>query len=190
MQTPVEVMVGQDNIICAVNTAWNHFAVENACEDLLAEHVVGQSLLDYVEGGATRIYVETMLHMVRQGDQLLSCPYRCDSPDMRREMEVRLFPPINGVVKMQHRLVSERPLYHHTTFQTVAENRHACAEQIKRCSHCNNLRVHWKWYDVEEIEKAGLRHLAEPIQVYYGICDRCCGTLDQKVVIQQQSMVM
>ncbi|ABK44111.1 hypothetical protein Mmc1_1602 [Magnetococcus marinus MC-1] len=189
MHAAVEITVDASNLICAVNTAWHRFARENGCEHLTDEAVVGRCLFDYIEGGATRIFVETMLHAVRHSQTPLVCAYRCDSPDLRRDMEMTLYPPVSGLLRMQHRLVRERPLITPVVFNRVPENRYACAEQVKRCSHCNALRVRWSWHDVEQLEELGLRSGENPLDVYYGVCDRCHDELASKIEMLGQLCV-
>ena len=76
-----------DNIVW-VNSWWLAFARENDAVELADPAFLGQSLWDSIADEQTlELYQEIHTH-VRGNDQTRVVPFRCDSPTVRREMQL------------------------------------------------------------------------------------------------------
>lgn len=79
----------QDRVVFA-NAEWFDFARENSAVSLKPEVVIGVSLWDFICSSETRHLFEILLKQVRATGKSVTLPYRCDSPDCRRFMELRI----------------------------------------------------------------------------------------------------
>ncbi|MEG3619005.1 hypothetical protein V5T82_11110 [Magnetovibrio sp. PR-2] len=169
---PVAFTVDADNIIIDVNDQWDLFAIENDADGLVHAHVIGQPLLKYVTGDSTRMFVEVMLQGARVRNTIISKPYRCDSPDLKRALEMRIIPLDNHEVRLENHIVS---------LQTVAQPVHfighatPSSDRVKRCSMCNKVELDQEWRD--PLDGSVAQSFLDPssVKVYYGVCDPCQG---------------
>src|SRR4051812_43903275 len=71
---------------------WTRFAEDAGCgETLKVERVVGRSLFDYIGGRDVLASYRTFIADVRaQPDESISFLFRCDAPDVRREMRMNI----------------------------------------------------------------------------------------------------
>lgn len=72
------------------NADWFDFARENSAVTLKPDFVVGTSLWDFICNSETKHLFEILLQQVRATGKLVTLAYRCDSPDCRRFMELRI----------------------------------------------------------------------------------------------------
>ena len=87
--------------------AWNQFAKENAGTELLGSAVIGRSLYDFIHGDVSRMFVRTLVDGVRILNRPRMVPYRCDSPGLRRYMEMSITCEPGGGILLEHRQVRE-----------------------------------------------------------------------------------
>lgn len=159
-----------------MNTAsWS----DRAC----SKGIIGKPLLEFICDDVTRMYVTTMIDSVRIIPQTLFRPYRCDSPEMKRFMQMIITPEDNGWVRVSHELLRCEPLKKTVRFKTKIHEQNSILKkrnfvhykiEFVRCSLCNRLRTlgtdKWQEADNLTIEKSNSLNL---IQVVYGICPDC-----------------
>ncbi len=158
------------DVIVDISGGWKAFAEQNNAQALEARRVIGRNLLSFVHGDVTRMYVRTLIQSARLLRKPLLRPYRCDSPDQRRYMEMRLTLENSGLLRWEHRLKRSEPLARRLEFRAV--NQPLRPHCVVRCSMCNRLKSSQDWAepDVEEIPE-----LADTgtIPVIYGVCPNC-----------------
>lgn len=160
----VRLRVDPAGVIVSANPAFDRFASDNGAPDLTANAVVGRKLDHFVADADTREWLGLLLKSTRELKRIFVRLYRCDSPDLRRLMRMRLQPLADGSIDMEHKLVATSPLIHRRLLQTTALSTAA----ICRCSLCNRLRIDDIWHQPDDAP------LGEgPTKVYYGICDDC-----------------
>lgn len=153
--------------ITSVSGPWDQFARENGGPDVLAGRVCGRSIWDFVNGDATRMWLNALFQLAFVRNEMVERPYRCDSPDFKRFMRMQIFPETGGVLRVEHELLSLekriRPVYicHESTIKAPIIH--------LRCSICGRVKIGGVW------EEPGQRHCKSSgsIVVAYSVCDDC-----------------
>lgn len=78
--------------IVAVNDAWIAFAQKNWRTDFKPAMILGRNLDEFINGPDTQAVFRLAVHRVRSKKRSLTLPFRCDSPDQRRFMEMTITP--------------------------------------------------------------------------------------------------
>lgn len=165
-----------NNIIVEVGGQWENFACENQAYELTARRVIGRNLLDFVSGDVTRMYVDTLIRSALLQRRPLVRNYRCDSPTVRRDMEMRLSVEDSGLLRWEHRLVQAQPFNRSLAFR--AANPVNTRNFLVRCSICNRLKSAGGWQEAEAVPEISNTDSAE-VSVIYGVCPSCMGDLQR-----------
>ena len=152
--------------IVEIGGDWDHFARENGAEDLVAPSVIGMPLRRFIAGDVTRMFVDAMLARVRLTGRPALIPYRCDSPGIKRMMEMSLTSIGKGLVS-EHRILSEQRMFSALAF-AAAEGR--ADGWVRRCSMCNSLTDrHGNTFEPDAFPHA----TGETLRVIYHVCPEC-----------------
>jgi hypothetical protein len=145
---------------------WLQFASENGASELAARNIAGQSIYDHVAGHFTKKFLREFLSGVRDGAGPTSRTYRCDSPKVKRLMEMRARKGERGYLSIEHKLVAEQPL---AVEVTCEESPPARSVDTLRCSICNRLRRSGggEWREPDEYERKG------QVKVVHTVCTDC-----------------
>lgn len=168
MHEDTQYWLDTDNKIVKVNTAWNTFAVNNDAPELVHESVLGHSLLNFIAGDDTRMLITALIDSVRVRGEPIRRPYRCDSPDCRRYMEMYILPENAGHVRLVHHVVSIETLVHPVKFITIFNDE----ARIVRCSICNQIRVGYDWMESDAAYRYNYLSQGE-VKVVYRVCPNC-----------------
>ena len=158
--------------IIFVNQNWLNFAVENGVDELKEETLLGRPLWKFISDDSTIHLYQTMLSRVREENLSFSIPFRCDSPDYRRFMQMNIIPSGNGTVSFESRILKLEPRDHVELLET--DHAHT-GEFIRMCSYCNKVFVAGSgWCDVElAIELLDLFSAEALPQITHTICSAC-----------------
>lgn len=188
---PLSIRVDRTNRIVAIGGPWDEVALANGGAAVVVERVLGTGLIDHVHGDPARMLVLTVLDRVRRFGTPRSVPYRCDTPHLKRWMEMTLTPAPDGTVTFEHRLLRSESMQRPVRFAAArpgAPRRPA----IIRCSSCNRVRDASGWHEPDAV-----RFSAEavdrppgtavgapprpdaPILVGYGVCDACRARIER-----------
>lgn len=182
--------VDGSNIIRKVDDHWDQaMNSESWSERASANGIVGKPLSDFICDDVTRMYVATMIESVRVIPHTSFRPYRCDTPDTKRYMQMIITPESNGWIRVSHELLRSEPIKKPMTFTTnvnctqllhpVSTKDNISTIQYVRCSICNRLRRiadHTsKWQDVDHF--ASHEPVPMPTKVIYGVCPDCLNNL-------------
>lgn len=162
----------QDRIV-AVDPSWDEFALANAGVGACASRVIGRPLLDFVLGDPTRMLLEAGLMATRMTGRPRSIAYRCDAPDLRRDLVMTLTPTPDGGVLVEHHLTSAQP---RALAVHVQPSGHPTASGWWRCSQCQRLSAPGAhqpavWLDSGTPLPANSAGL--PLTVHEVVCDAC-----------------
>jgi hypothetical protein len=164
----------QDRLI-KVDAGYYRFAEENGWEE--AGNSLGRSLWDFVAGHDVKKLQRLLLRRVRDEVRDVELPFRCDGPDFRREMDIRIVADSTGrVVMFSARLRSEEP---REEPQPILDPRAPRGEDfLTMCAWCDRFLVDGEWVEVEEAAKRlELFRRSELPTLDHGICPECGGTL-------------
>ena len=158
------------DVIVDIGAGWTEFALENNAPELEVRKVIGRNVIDFVSGDVTKMYVRTILQSARLMRRPMHRSYRCDSPDQRRFMEMRLTMEDNGLLRWEHRMVRSENMQRRMDFRPAA-GLHA-AKCVVRCSMCNRLKSPAGWSE-PDIGPQPPTLGDGTIPVIYGICPEC-----------------
>lgn len=159
--------------IAGVDEAWDAFARLNDATHLLREQVVGQTLKSFINQPETWNLYQMMMDRARAEDREISVPFRCDAPDRRRYLSMRIRPRNEGGFDFHTTIVSEQPRAPQRLFEA---DRAAAgdADAVTVCSWCKRLKVEEAWLEVEAAtERLGLFEAVRLPPLTHGICPDC-----------------
>lgn len=178
--TEVVYRIDRDDILILFNDEWNRFAQENGSSDLIGDKVYRRSLWDFIGDVETRHLHETLLANVRSRGEILNLPFRCDSPVLRRFMEMNISPVGNGWIEYRCRIVKTEVRDH---VPLIAGESVSSESFLRMCSWCKKIDAgSGSWLEVEDAVKVLRIFLEEHIpQISHTMCDICMSSLtDEK----------
>ncbi|MDZ7752473.1 MAG: hypothetical protein U5S82_12550 [Gammaproteobacteria bacterium] len=164
--------------IDSVSAEWLAFAARNDSPHLTERSVIGRSLFDFITEPTTAQIYRIAIQRVRDNEESITVPFRCDGPHCRRFMELHMSPRADGGVCFESRLLQEEP--RPTVMLLDATLAHG-SDLLKMCSWCKRLMVEGTWMEVEEaIARLRLFDSRRLPEVSHGICPQCReGLMDQ-----------
>lgn len=159
----------RNNKIIKVSNNWNKFALENNGKDVLSEKILGHSLLEYVVGDNTKMWIETLLQLARIKSNGIIKEYRCDSPREKRYMIMELKMLGDGTLKVEHTIKKIESYSQELNF--LYSNTKLKSKLYQRCSICNKVLYEGNWTEPNELSE-DLTDSNE-IQVIYNVCPNC-----------------
>ncbi len=162
--------VDQRDVIVFADPEWDRFALANAGHGVSSAKVLGRSLWDFLVDSTTRQLYRLLLQRTRNGC-LLRFNFRCDSPDLRRLMEMEMSAAEGGAVQFRTRAVSETE----RESQSLWERREARSDDLLvACGWCKKVQVEGEWEEVEEaVMHLRLFERALLPSITHGICEDC-----------------
>jgi hypothetical protein len=168
--------IDDEDRLVRVDDGYYRFAEENGWDGAGAS--LGRSLWDFVAGHEVVKLQRLLLRRVREGLRDVELPFRCDGPDLSREMDIRIAADRTGrVVLFSARLRAERA---HAESQPLLDPSvpRDDGDFLPMCAWCDRFLVEGEWVEVEEAaKKLELFRRSEMPTLDHGICPRCSGTL-------------
>lgn len=168
------------NQIVALSDSWNASVLSQQFPELLADCLLGKPLHRFITGDVTRMYTEAIFTSVRVKRSMLEKPYRCDTPELKRDMLMRVIPLLNNGLRVEHQLVKEEHWRSRLLFSTQSSKLpvpQAVKKFIKRCSVCNNLRDGQEWVTADVFAQRHPQSVSkdedQALPVFYGVCPLC-----------------
>jgi hypothetical protein len=147
------------------------FAAANGWEG--ASDCLGRSLWDFVSGDGLVRLQRILLRRIRSEVREVELPFRCDGPDVRREMDIRIAANSTGrLVLFTTSMRDELPRAEPQPLLDLATPR--SAETIEMCGWCDRFYVDDEWVEIEVAAKRlQLFARAELPAISHGICPEC-----------------
>jgi len=166
-----EYTLDAEDRITGVSSEWVAFACENQAADLTLEHVVGQPLLEFISDEETRLIYQVLLSKVRTTGHSLRVKFRCDSPALRRFMELEIAPLDEGALCLGGRLLKAEP---REAVPLLDTNQPRSDEILTICGWCKRVHLPEAWVEVEEaVERMQLFEQPRLPRLSHGICPAC-----------------
>lgn len=157
--------------ICYVSPEWEDFALENATPCLAGGQAIGRPLMDFITDPSTQEIYRLILEHVRRDRLPTVVPFRCDSPALRRFMELRISPARGDEVQFEGCLLRLEPRDPVPLLEPAVPR---SSEFVTICGWCKRVRVHTAWLEVESaVERLGLFNRSPLPQLTHGICGEC-----------------
>lgn len=158
--------------IVRVNDDWLAFAEENSAPQLSAALVLDQPLWRFIHDQETVYLYKLIFGRVRAGKSPIAFPFRCDAPNCRRFMEMKLsLLPGNAIQFLSKILRQEfrQPL------DFLDATRGRSEEFLKICSWCKKIYIPDRgWGEIEDsigaLDLFGNRSMP---QMTHTICASC-----------------
>ncbi|MGE5407817.1 MAG: hypothetical protein ACM3NV_04330 [Syntrophothermus sp.] len=159
---------GRDRLVEA-SEGYFEFAAANDWPG--AETSVGEPLWDFVAGTTMRRAQRSLVRRVREDRRVIVLPFRCDSPDVRREMMIRIEPEPPAGVRFTAWIVAER---RRTPQALLDPGVPRGTATIEMCGWCNRFYAEREWVEVEEAaRRLDLTAASEMPRIRHGICAQC-----------------
>ena len=172
INTPVIYHIDHDDRIVACNAAWESFADTNGWHSPKPA-VVGRRLWDFVAGREVVTLWKELFTVARNRQVTYEIPFRCDSPDWRREMSLMVIPQEKDQIEC--RATTLRLLPHPVVTATDAAGSQTIAEALIRiCSWCKKLVINEQWTELPDgINRLRVFELSRAPALTHGVCPTC-----------------
>lgn len=179
--------------IVEVNEAWISFASENSGTHLLPPPILGRNLWDFISDRTTKqVYVQ-LFERVRAGATEVRFSFRCDAPEYRRLLEMKIMAQPAGVLSLvvQPQVVERRE----PVLLLDAEVRRG-ANLLRMCAWCKRIPdANGNWLEIEEaLPQLGLFEQNILPTITHGVCEDCTraltGALDDPTLAASGAVVL
>lgn len=144
--TEISYVIDAEDRLVKVSREWAGFALKNEGEAILAEHVIGRSLWDFITDDPTRELYQAVLDHVRRGENE-EFVLRCDAPERRRLIEMIVTRRPDGNVEFKTLLLASKP---RLAQRLLAKSTPRSCRHVMVCSWCDLVNVDVdKWFEVE-----------------------------------------
>jgi hypothetical protein len=141
-------VLDEADCVAYVNDEWLAFAQENGASQLTRDRVLTRPIKDFIHGRDLQLLWQVIIMNVRTTQPQVRLPFRCDSPDCRRLMELTIRRQSPGTLTFQSRVVMREP---RDPVALLAERVAPARPSIPRCSWCNRLGLpNGDWVEVED----------------------------------------
>ena len=163
--------IDEHDHLIRVDEGYYRFAEENGWSE--AGSSLGRLLWDYVSGRELVKLQRMLIRRVRDEVGDVELPFRCDGPDVRREMNIRIVARPGGrVVLFSSRLRSEEDRDLPQRLLDPATPR--SEEVLAMCGWCDRFEVGGEWVEVEvAAERLELFNRPELPALSHGVCPDC-----------------
>lgn len=167
----IEYSIDDQNRLVSFNDNWNPFALENSSAHLVAENISGQSLFAYISGEELSQLWRYIIDGVRKRRTSVEFDFRCDSPDFKRFMRMRVWPHDDRVVFTSTILRTKAA----SGLKIFDVNPPRSKLLILACSWCKSIKAsETTWLDPEiAVERMRLLEHDHPPEISHGICPAC-----------------
>lgn len=167
----------EDELIYA-NDDWYDFAKENEAGYLVADRMYGQSLWNFIIDPETINLYQTIFHKVRKNNTVLTLPFRCDSPELRRYMKLTIAKMDSGI-QLTGRVLKLEKRDKVLLFDAHAKRTN---KTLRICAWCKKVEVEGNWHEVETvIERLKLFQKTKLPQLDHVMCNNCYKILNTDV---------
>lgn len=169
----IRYRVSAEGMILEVEGDWDRFAEENAAQELVGAPPIGTDFFEHVAGVPVRALIRALMERARREGEPLECSYRCDAPDRRRFMRLRLEPDPDGSVLFRSWVEREESRQPVVLLQPTAPRGSGL---LSVCAWCRRARVDGRWLELEEaVDRLGV-FAGEPVpDLSHDICAQCSG---------------
>ena len=168
--------IDDEDRLIRVDEGFYRFAEENGWDG--AGDSLGRSLWDFVAGAEVKKLQRLLLRRLREGLRAVELPFRCDGPDVAREMDIRIAADRSGrVVLFSARLREEEERGAPQPLLDPEAPREE-GDFLTMCAWCDRFLVDGEWVEVEVAAKRlELFRRSRMPMLDHGICPECAGQL-------------
>ncbi|GFO66967.1 hypothetical protein GMLC_05460 [Geomonas limicola] len=171
--TLYEYTIDNRNHIVRVSDNWDSFETTDQTPDRFsASRILGLSIWEFIDGDETSLLYETIFKKIRKHLSSVIIPYRCDSPTVRRTLELHISANIDGSIDFHSYLLQE---VGREKVDLLDPSFDRSNEHIRVCSICKKVAVtDSEWVEIETaISDLGLFTTVKLPQITHGLCPGC-----------------
>jgi len=170
--TRVVYRVDASGRIVWVSPSWSTFAASNGAPELAHIEPGSVSVWKGIADGATEELYRRLIARVRATSRPVSFGLRCDAPDRRRHLTMRIAPGPDGTTEMTTTTWREEPRPRVRLLEAGVERG---GEWVRICSWCGRVAAApGVWLEVEDaLESLQLFERERVPSVTHGICEDC-----------------
>lgn len=158
--------------IRAVDAAWSAFALANGAPELVVPPgPIGRSIFGYLQDATTADLCRRLFERVRQSGRSVVFPFRCDSPGLRRFLEMTINSQEPAGLHLETRVVRLEARAPVALLERAARR---SAQLLVMCSWCKAVEVAGEWRELEDAVVALRLFEREALPMLtHGICAPC-----------------
>ncbi|MGO8761991.1 MAG: hypothetical protein ACLP2P_13420 [Desulfobaccales bacterium] len=170
--------------IVHVNDHWLAFARENAAPQLTAASVLDQFIWRFIQGQETIYLYKQIFARLRAGKSPVKFPFRSDSPDCRRCMEMQLSLLPGGAIQFTAQILRQEG---RQPQDLLDASRDRSAEFVQICSWCKKINIPGQGWGEIEAAIGPLDLFGHPSmpRMTHTICDSCSSAI--RLELHQES---
>ncbi|HEY5053845.1 MAG TPA: hypothetical protein VII45_10600 [Solirubrobacterales bacterium] len=163
--------IDHDDRLVKVDEGYYRFGEEHGWDEVGAS--LGRSLWDFVAGDELKKLQRILLRRLRSEVRSVELPFRCDGPDVRREMNLRIVAHSSGrAVLFAAFMWAEEARDTLQPMLDPAAPRND--ETLTMCGWCDRFRVDGEWVEIEvAAARLGLFQRVELPAISHDICADC-----------------
>jgi len=169
--TALSYAIDEHDRLVRVDEGYYRFAEENGWVE--AGTSLGRSLWDYVAGEDLKKVQRLLVRRLRDEVGSVELPFRCDAPEVRRRMDIRISAGRGGrAVLFSARLREEEE--REEPMPLLDSEAPRGEELLTMCGWCDRFEVEGEWVEVEEaVRRLDLFDRPEMPALSHGICPEC-----------------
>ncbi len=167
-----EYGVDEKDTIRSISDSWIDFARTNGAPQLTRDTVIGRSLWEYVAGDTTRDLYEVIFAQVRRRREERVVPFRCDSPERFRFMQLVVAPAGGAGLELRGILIREQARPYVPILDRLKPR---SPGSLPMCSVCLRVQIlGTQWVEAADaVERLDLFDSARLPSLDYQVCADC-----------------
>ncbi|TWT82816.1 hypothetical protein CA13_42790 [Planctomycetes bacterium CA13] len=176
VQPVYQYSVDEADIIIRVNDWWIAFAKENNAAVLDEPSVVGHAVWDFIADEPTRMLYKEIHEQVRKSGIPITVPFRCDSPTLKRFMQLTIGKNPRGQLLYESSLIRAVPQARCAVLDSQQKRSNAF---LTMCSFCKRSLVEPSgWLEMENISLKLRQYERQTVpELRYTVCPVCVNQL-------------
>ena len=171
--------INKNDAIYSIDQDWLNIAQENNAAHLTAERIIGEPLWKYIDGQEIHEIYQMLFSKLRNTKGMATIPYRCDSPNFRREFELGIVALDNGGLELKSQIVEIRSC---TFNPLILPDAFRNSTEYKVCSFCKKVKHRDGEWDTL-LHVFDLMHLNPVIvpKLVNALCPDCKQTIEKEI---------
>lgn len=173
MNKSFKYTIDSEDRITSVCQNWCEFARDNkATDQCTSPLILGRTLWDFISDMETRHIYELMVQQVRMSNKQANVTINCDSPDLKRLIEITINPLDGNSIEFSSTIVEEEE---RDALPILDPSVERSRELVKICSFCKKIAVSEnEWLETSQaVARLGLFGQSPMPKLSHGMCPEC-----------------
>lgn len=160
--------------IISVSDNWLSFAQENQAGEIChPDIIINKPIWEFIDGDETKELYRIILEAIRTTNKAVTLPFRCDSPEKRRYLELIITPIQQEHIEFSSNIIYEELRDNLEILELGIPRSHE--RFIEMCSMCKKVKLSQNtWVEVEAaVLSLRLFERYRLPQISHGLCTEC-----------------